>query len=79
MDVCDGDEGPSEVVAIPNAFKPCSFGWETGSGVEIPDCALYARKFVDVLNGLCSWWAGGAGGRRCEVSEHFYGWWDNIG
>ena len=40
--------------------------------MEIPNCALYARKFVDVLNVLYGWWAGGAGGRRCEVSEHFF-------
>ena len=51
MDVCDGDEGPGEVVSFSNAFEPSSFGWETRSGVEIPDCAHYAGELVDVLNG----------------------------
>ena len=60
MHVCDGDEGPGEVVSISNAFEPSGFGWETRSGVEIPDCALYAGELVDVLNGLCGWWVGGA-------------------
>ena len=79
MQVCDCDEGPGEVVSIPNAFEPSGFGWESCSNVEIPDCALYAGKFVDVLNGLGGWWVGGDVGRKCEVSEHFCVWWDNTG
>ena len=73
------DEGPGYVVAVADAFEPCSFGGETSSGVEIPDCALNAGKLVDVLDGLRHWLAGGVGGGKCKVSTHFCGWRDNVG
>ena len=40
--VGDGDERPGKIVPILDAFEPSGFCRETCSGVEIPDCALYA-------------------------------------
>ena len=79
MHVCDGDEGLGKIVPSSEAFEPIGFCWETCSGVEICDCALYAGELVDVFNGLCGRWVGGVVCKRCEMSEHFCGWWDDIG
>ena len=42
-----------------DALEPCGFGGKTSSGVEIPDCILYAGKLTDVMDGLR--WDGKAG------------------
>ena len=73
MDIVDCDEGLGQVVAVADAFEPCNFGGEMSSGVEIPECALYAGKLIDVMDGLQRGWAGRVGVEKYEVGKHFGG------
>ena len=52
MDVVYCGEGPGQVVVMADAFEPHNFGGKNSSGVEIPDYALDAGKFIDIMDCL---------------------------
>ena len=78
MHVGDGDERPCEKISMADAFEPSCFCRETCCGVEVPDCALDAGEFVDVLYCLCGAWVVCVD-RTGETSDYFGGSWDDVG
>ena len=50
------DEGPGEVVALPDGFEPCLFGRKSNCSTNIADGGFDTRKLVDVVHGSLLGW-----------------------
>ena len=52
VDVNYVDEGPGEIVVIPDAIEPVGFGWESYGVMEVAHFFFNAGQFVDIIDCL---------------------------
>ncbi len=52
VDILDRDERPRDIVSIADSLEPLGFGGEPRGGVQVVHGPLYARQFLQVVDGL---------------------------